>query len=98
MTWVTALGYGAALCSTASFAPQAWKIIKSRETKDISVGMYLLTVVGFTAWTTYGVMLHQWPIVGSNSICLMLSSFILAMKLLPQRTKEAVADKVEQKA
>ena len=88
--------YGAAICSTLSFAPQAWKIIKSRETKDISVGMYLLTVTGFIAWTAYGVMLRQWPIVGSNAICLMLSAFILAMKLLPQGEKELVAVKVEQ--
>ncbi len=96
MIWSGVVGYGAALCSTSSFAPQAWKIIKSRQTKDISAGMYFLTVAGFAAWTVYGVALRQWPIVGSNSICLMLSAFILAMKLLPQKTKEAVANKVEE--
>jgi MtN3 and saliva related transmembrane protein len=96
MIWTSASGYGAATLSTLSFAPQAWKIIKSRETEDISVGMYLLTVAGFVAWIIYGVMIHTWPIVGSNVICLALSVFILTMKLLPQKRKEEVAAKVEQ--
>ena len=40
------IGALAAIASTGSFAPQAWKIIKTRETKDISTGMYGLTVAG----------------------------------------------------
>ena len=32
------LGYFAAALSTASFAPQAWKIIQSRRTRDILWG------------------------------------------------------------
>ena len=95
MSWISLLGYFAAACSTLSFAPQAWKIIRSRETKDISVGMYVLTVAGFTAWTAYGAFSRLWPIVAANTICLMLSAFILVMKLLPQRDKEKVADRIE---
>ena len=93
--FVTILGYVAAVISTASFAPQAWKIIKSRETKDISVGMYLLTVLGFAAWLAFGLFQQQWPLVLSNSICFLLSGFILTMTLLPRREKAAVADAVE---
>jgi len=94
MHLVTLLGIFAALCSTVSFAPQAWKIIRTRETKDISAGMYLLTVTGFAAWTSYGAALGQWPLIVSNGICFVLSGFILVMKLLPQRDKDAVADAV----
>jgi MtN3 and saliva related transmembrane protein len=78
-------------CSS-SFAPQAWKIIKSRKTADISAITYSLTVAGFVLWTIYGVLLKQWPLIATNSICLVLSSFILTMKLLPRREKEKVAD------
>ncbi len=94
MPLVTLLGTFAALCSTVSFAPQAWKIIRTRETKDISTGMYLLTVVGFAAWTSYGVALMQWPLIASNGLCFVLSAFILLMKLLPRAEKNAVADAV----
>jgi MtN3 and saliva related transmembrane protein len=75
------LGGIAAVCSTISFVPQAWKIIKTRDTKDISTGMYVLTVGGFFLWTAYGISLKQWPLVASNAICFLLSAFILMMKL-----------------
>jgi MtN3 and saliva related transmembrane protein len=92
---VAAVGYAAACCSTASFAPQAWKIIKSRETKDLSAGMYGLTVSGFALWTVFGALGMQWPLIMANFICLLLSAFILVMKLLPQPKKDAVADTID---
>jgi MtN3 and saliva related transmembrane protein len=94
--WITeTIGALAAICSTVSFAPQAWKIIRTRETKDISTGMYLLTVSAFAAWTTYGILLGKWPLIAANSICLVLSAFILTMKLLPRAKKEAVAEALD---
>jgi MtN3 and saliva related transmembrane protein len=81
-----------------SFVPQAWKIIKSRRTEDISAVMYAVTVLGFALWTAYGVMLGQWPLIFTNSICLMLSAFILLMKLLPRRQKNAIADALDPNA
>jgi MtN3 and saliva related transmembrane protein len=91
MSAVNLLGYLAALASMASFAPQAWKIIKTRETKDISVRMYMLTVAAFALWLGFGILQHQWPLVVSNSVCFALSSFILAMTLFPRAEKERVA-------
>jgi MtN3 and saliva related transmembrane protein len=95
MSFTTILGVLAAAVSTASFAPQAWKIIRSRKTKDISTGMYLLTVVGFVLWIGFGIRVGQWPLIASNSICLLLSAFILLMKLLPASKKDAVAKTVD---
>jgi MtN3 and saliva related transmembrane protein len=91
----TIIGFCATIASTVSFVPQAWKIIKSRRTHDISVGMYAVTVTGFALWTAYGVLLGQWPLIVTNSICLLLSAFILTMKLLPRPKKEAVADALD---
>ena len=88
--FVTWLGTAAAIASTASFTPQAWKIIQTAETKDISAGMYVITVMAFALWAIYGAILHQWPLVASNVICFGLSGFILVMKLLPQSQKRRV--------
>jgi MtN3 and saliva related transmembrane protein len=93
-TIATIIGYAAAALSTASFAPQVWKIIRAPETKDLSAGMYVLTVAGFTLWVAFGVLVRQWPLVVSNSLCLLLASFILLMKLLPPRKKQTVAQMV----
>lgn len=91
------IGSIAAIASTVSFGPQAWKIIKTGRTKDISAGMYAITVGGFGLWTVYGVMLRQWPLVASNSICLLLSGFILVMKLLPLSHTKAVGRAIKKK-
>jgi MtN3 and saliva related transmembrane protein len=33
-----------------------------------------------------------WPLIVTNAVCLALAAFILLMRILPQRKKEAVAD------
>jgi MtN3 and saliva related transmembrane protein len=95
MDIVALLGFAAAFASTVSFAPQAWKVIRSRRTQDISAVMYGCTVTGFALWLAYGIALMQWPLILCNGICLLLSAFILFMKLSPQRVKDEVADKMD---
>jgi MtN3 and saliva related transmembrane protein len=92
------VGAIASFCSVTSFTPQAWKIIKSRRTDDISKRMFILTVTGFAFWTAYGVLLGAWPIIITNAICFVLAGFILTMKLLPQRRKDKVADVLDPQA
>lgn len=89
------LGGLAAVASTVSFAPQAWKVIRSRRTKDISAVMYGFTVTGFALWLAYGLAIAQWPIILCNALCLVLSAFILFMKLSPQKVKDEVADTID---
>ena len=88
MDIATIVETGAAVASTTSFAPQAVKIIRTRETKDISFWMYVLTVSAFGLWTAYGVMTRQWPLLCANLICLFLSGFILSMKILEKPEQE----------
>jgi MtN3 and saliva related transmembrane protein len=91
METVTLVGYLAAICSMTSFTPQAWKIIKTRDTRSISAPMYAVTVVGFSLWLAFGLMKGEWPITITNAVCLVLSAFILLMTILPRKPKEAIA-------
>jgi MtN3 and saliva related transmembrane protein len=93
----TIVGILAAICSTTSFAPQAWRVLKTRDTEAISKRMYVITVVGFALWTAYGIMGRQWPLIVPNAICLTLAAFILVMKLLPQRKVDVIADAILRK-
>ncbi|HEX7699294.1 MAG TPA: SemiSWEET transporter [Kofleriaceae bacterium] len=81
MTPTAIIGIAAALFSIAAFVPQAYKIFKTRQTKDLSLPMWVLQVIAFSTWITYGVTSRQWPIIVANVVCLLLSCFILAMKL-----------------
>jgi MtN3 and saliva related transmembrane protein len=95
MNVVPLIGALAALCSTTSFAPQAWKIIATRDTRSLSASMYAITVAGFALWLVYGAVKSDWPLIVTNSICFAMASFILVMKLLPQNQKDAVADSID---
>lgn len=79
--WINAVGTGAALCSMVSFTPQIFKIWRERDASNVSLGMFALTVTGFTLWTTYGAMLQSWPLILSNAVCLALSGVILVLKV-----------------
>jgi MtN3 and saliva related transmembrane protein len=77
---INGVGTAAALCSMASFAPQALKIQRERDASSVSLPMYVVTVVGFALWIGYGVMLSSWPLVASNAVCLVLAAWILVLK------------------
>jgi MtN3 and saliva related transmembrane protein len=88
----TAIGVVAAALSVVAFVPQAWRVIRTRETKDLSTPMWIMNVCGFALWTAYGASLGAWPILVPNAICCGLAGFILVMKLAPRPTKDRIAD------
>lgn len=75
------LGYIAATLTTAAFVPQALKALRSRDTRALSLGMYLIFTVGIAFWLGYGLVLGSWPIILSNSLTLVLAGIILVLKL-----------------
>jgi MtN3 and saliva related transmembrane protein len=79
----------------ASFTPQAWKIIRERSTKGLSLAMFALAALAFAAWTTFGVLQGEWTLIIPNAICLCFALFILGMIALPQRKTEEVAEALD---
>jgi MtN3 and saliva related transmembrane protein len=90
----TVIGVLAAALSVTSFLPQAWRVIKTRQTKDLATPMWIMNVMAFALWTSYGVMIRTWPIIVPNAICCLLAAFILTMKLVSKPTKDRIADTV----
>ncbi|MGH6912029.1 MAG: SemiSWEET family sugar transporter, partial [Phenylobacterium sp.] len=62
------------------FCPQIVKIWKERDASSVSLRMYLVTVTGFSLWTSYGVLIGSWPVIASNVVCLAMSGAVLALK------------------
>lgn len=95
MTTAAIVGYVAAVFSVTAFTPQAWRIIKTRDTSSLATPMWVLEVCAFGAWVAYGVLLGEWPIIVTNTICGIIALFILMMKLVPRHTKEKIADAID---
>jgi MtN3 and saliva related transmembrane protein len=75
------IGFAAATLTTVAFVPQAVLTWKQRRAEGVSLGMYVVFVVGVAAWLVYGLMIGSWPIIVANVVTLLLAGFILAMKL-----------------
>ena len=74
------IGTAAALLSITSFAPQIIKIWKEKDASSVSLRTYVVTVAGFACWITYGILIKAWPVIASNTACLLMSAAVLAMK------------------
>ena len=78
---VNVVGVAAGLCSMTSFVPQLFKIWRERDASGVSLRMFAVTAIGFSLWTTFGVLKNSWPIAVSNAVCLVLVLAILALRL-----------------
>jgi MtN3 and saliva related transmembrane protein len=78
---VDTIGMTGAVLTTVCWLPQAMKIIRSRETRAISLAGTLAFTVGIVFWLIYGLALMDWPLITSNVVTLMLMSVIVALKL-----------------
>lgn len=74
------VGTTAALLSITSFAPQIVKIWREKDAESVSLRTYLVTVAGFSCWIAYGVLIRAWPVIASNTACLLMSGAVLALK------------------
>jgi MtN3 and saliva related transmembrane protein len=71
------IGLVAGTLTTLSFLPQVIRTVKTRSSRDLSVGMVCFFLLGIILWLVYGIMAHAWPIIISNSVTFVLASFLL---------------------
>lgn len=77
-TWI---GIAAAVLTTAAFAPQAFKVWRTRSTRDVSLAMFLLMVTGVVLWLVYGLLIGDLPLIVANGVTLVLAGAILVAKI-----------------
>jgi len=81
MDWKTYCGIVAGTLTTVSFVPQLVKVLETKSAGDISSGMFLIFCAGVSLWLVYGILLHDGPIIISNTVTLALASTILILKI-----------------
>ncbi len=81
MDTVEVVGMVAGLLTTIAFVPQVLKTWRTRSARDFSLPMLLLFTVGIALWLAYGLLLGQVPIILPNVVTLVLTAYILAVKL-----------------
>ena len=91
------LGYAAAIFTTAANIPQAYKIIRTRSTKDISTLTYSILFIGLVLWLVYGIYKNDLPIIIANAIAAAISGIIILLKFTSRKVlndlNEAISPK-----
>ncbi|MCK9208933.1 MAG: SemiSWEET transporter [Salinivirgaceae bacterium] len=75
------IGFLAAILTTSAFIPQAYKTIRTRNTKGLSLFMYLIFSVGVALWLVYGIRIGDVPVIIANAVTLVFALIILYFKL-----------------
>ena len=78
---VEIIGITAALCTTAAFAPQAYRIWKRKSAKEVSLTMYLIMLTGLILWLIYGILIDSFSIKLSNTVSILLVAMIIYYKI-----------------
>lgn len=80
-TAIEILGFSAAALTSLCWLPQAWRTIRTRDTRAISLWTQSLFAAGTALWLSYGLQIGSWPVVAANALTLVLVLLIVAMKL-----------------
>jgi MtN3 and saliva related transmembrane protein len=75
------LGYAAGSVTVLSFLPQVIRAWRTRQTRDLSMGMFALLVLSGVLWMLYGAVTRDWPVVVTNAGMVALNGALVAAKL-----------------
>ena len=81
MSSIQILGLVAGTITSITFLPQVIHIWKTKSTKDLSLMMLLLLILGVLLWLTYGLLVMDAAIIYTNSMVLAMSLILLYFKL-----------------
>lgn len=71
------IGIIAGVCTGISLLPQLIKIIKEKNTDDISYFMLFILLAGLAGWVWYGILKEDYPIIITNSFSFLVNATII---------------------
>ncbi len=75
------ISYIASTINTLSFLPQATLVIKTRNTKALSLGMWLISITATIFWTIFAFQIGNIGMIIADIIIFILTSIIIYFKI-----------------
>ena len=66
MDYITIVGLAAAALGGFSLFPQLLKVLKTKSTRDLSLGMLMFFCASIFLWLLYGILMKNLPIIIAN--------------------------------
>lgn len=93
------IGGVAGFLTSIAIIPQMIKTWRTRHARDLSLWQQIIIIVGLALWLAYGILLHDLPLILSNSFTLICYFLLLAMKILYDRAdKRRMRDYIRTKS
>ena len=73
-------GWLASIFTTLIFAPQLVKAFQTKMTKDISMLMLVLAVMGNVSWLIHAALTNNMPLIVCASLIIVMSIILMAYK------------------
>ena len=81
MSGLEILGFAAAIMTTICWLPQAFRTIRTKDTKSLSLLTQSVFTCGVGLWLIYGILAGNAPVIFANGVTFILVAFILVLKL-----------------
>ena len=82
MEFMILFGFLAAFITSIANVPQTVKCFKTKQTRDISLMMYIMLATGMAMWIIYGIFIKDLPLIIANIFSISLVLSIIIMKLI----------------
>ena len=86
MESITLIGIGASILTASSLIPQFVKLLRERNSDQVSVLMLTILLAGLALWIYYGILKKDWIIVASNSFAALINMATFVLTLHFKRT------------
>jgi len=87
MTYENVIGIGAGIFTSIAMLPQLVKVIKTKETTDLSVTTICVLITGVSLWVYYGFLQKEIPIIVSNAFSVLVNITLLICWLAFKKRK-----------
>lgn len=75
------IGSVAAIGGAIVYLPQVLKVVKTKQTRDLSLTMWIAAILTITSWIIYGILTMNHTILLANGIVLPMGLIILFYKI-----------------
>lgn len=73
------LGWIATILFSVMLIPQMIKTIRTRDTKGVSISLFIIYLIGNLIAITYATMIHQVPLIIKYNIAILTTIFYIAL-------------------
>ncbi len=88
MEGIQIFGFVSGIVTSSGMIPQLIKTWKTKEVEELSIKMFIIYLIGFLMWITYGIIQKDIPIVATNILSVIITIIMIFLKIKYQHKRQ----------